>query len=417
MRNVLALLLLAGCASAPPLASVKSKAMAAGYSADLAALAAAAHEAQLLAADPQLAAIAHYWAGYALWQRAVNDVNLSLDPAADRAAALAELDAALAAREPFADAHALAAWLHGWLYTADPANKDAHIDAVRRHLARAQELEPDNLRVLWETAYVSQFRDNAKTRRILEDLVRRPDVTSPRSLDPDWGVPEACMLLAFNKLNVEPKDVASAEALARRALEMRPGWHYVEKILLPQIAAASDSSSRVEGFRLIATRGDRRDAGRRRGRRLRARRRSGKDRRALRYLIDTDVISEVRKGSRCDPNVAKWWEGTAEDELFLSVLTLGEIRKGIENVRRRDARSAVALESWLNGLTEDHADRILPINAAIADEWGRLDAPDPLPVIGGLLAATAKVHRLMLVTRNVPDVTRTGVASLNPWQG
>jgi len=133
---------------------------------------------------------------------------------------------------------ALAAWLHGWLYTADPANKDAHMDAVRRHLARARELEPDNPRVLWETAYVSQFRDNTRTRQVLEDLVRRPDPTRPHVLEPDWGIPEACMLLAFNKLNVEPKDVAGSEMLARRALELRPGWHYVEKILLPQIAAA-----------------------------------------------------------------------------------------------------------------------------------------------------------------------------------
>src|SRR5947207_1748486 len=122
------------------LLAVKSKAMAAGYSADLQALADAARDAKAIAAqDPKLAAIAHYWAGYALWQRAVNDVNRKLDPAADREAALAEFDAALAARESFADAHALAAWLQGWLYGADPANKDAHQKAVIAHMTRTKE--------------------------------------------------------------------------------------------------------------------------------------------------------------------------------------------------------------------------------------------------------------------------------------
>lgn len=128
------------------------------------------------------------------------------------------------------------------------------------------------------------------------------------------------------------------------------------------------------------------------------------------------MISELRKGSRCDRAVATWWEGTANDEVFLSVLTIGEIRKGIENIRRRDARSAVALEQWLLGVIRDHGDRILPVDIDVIEEWGRLNVPDPLPVIDGLLAATAKIHGLTFVTRNVPDITRTGVEYLNPWQ-
>src|SRR5437764_4450769 len=107
MRKLIWIALFLACATTRDpvsrLLAVKSKAMSAGYTADLAALADAARDARTIAAEePKLAAMAHYWAGYALWQRAVNDVNLKLDPAEDRAAALAEFDAALAAREPFA---------------------------------------------------------------------------------------------------------------------------------------------------------------------------------------------------------------------------------------------------------------------------------------------------------------------------
>ena len=136
----------------------------------------------------------------------------------------------------------------------------------------------------------------------------------------------------------------------------------------------------------------------------------------MKYLIDTNVISEVRKGTRCNSAVWSWWSGTAADEKFLSALTIGEIRKGIEKLRRRDVRSAVILEKWLLGIIEDHIGRILVVDMEIAEEWGRLNATDPLPVIDGLIAATAKVRGLTLVTRNVPDMARTGVDALNPWQ-
>ena len=125
---------------------------------------------------------------------------------------------------------------------------------------------------------------------------------------------------------------------------------------------------------------------------------------------------ELRKGQRCNDLVAAWWSTVAENEIFLSVLTIGEIRKGIENVRRRDPRSADALEAWLVRVIRDHGDRILAIELDVVEEWGRLNAPDPLPVIDGLLAATAKVRGLTLVTRNVADIARTGIALFNPWQ-
>ena len=134
------------------------------------------------------------------------------------------------------------------------------------------------------------------------------------------------------------------------------------------------------------------------------------------YLIDTNVVSELRKGGRCDPNVTTWFEGVPDDQVFLSVLTIGEIRKGIEHIRRRDPQSARVLDAWLDRLALDHASRLLPINQAIAEEWGRLNVPDPLPVIDGLLAATARVHSLTLATRNVRDVEATGVRCVNPFE-
>jgi hypothetical protein len=133
------------------------------------------------------------------------------------------------------------------------------------------------------------------------------------------------------------------------------------------------------------------------------------------YLVDTNIISELRKAGRCDRRVAQWFGEVADDEVFLSVLTVGELRKGIDSVQRRDSRSAAALNKWLRGLVESFDDRILPVSRAVAEEWGRMNVPDPLPVIDGLLAATAKVHGLALVTRNTKHVARTGVSFVNPF--
>lgn len=133
------------------------------------------------------------------------------------------------------------------------------------------------------------------------------------------------------------------------------------------------------------------------------------------YLIDTNVISELRKGKRANPTLVSWFGGLADDEVFLSALTLGEIRRGIESIRRRDSAAASALESWLGRIAEAHRDRIVPVDRAIAEEWGRMNAPDPLPVVDGLLAATAKVSGLTLATRNTGDIARSGVSFLNPF--
>lgn len=95
---------------------------------------------------------------------------------------------------------------------------------------------------------------------------------------------------------------------------------------------------------------------------------------------------------------------------------VGEIRQGVERLRRRDPNQAKVFDRWLAALRRDYGDRVLPITAAVAEEWGRLNAPDPLPVVDGLLAATAKVHDLTLVTRNTAQVERTGVRLLNPFR-
>jgi predicted nucleic acid-binding protein len=136
----------------------------------------------------------------------------------------------------------------------------------------------------------------------------------------------------------------------------------------------------------------------------------------LKFLLDTNVISEIRKLERPDPNVAKWVAQTPVKEIGTSVLVLAEIRRGIELKRRRDAEQAAALDRWFAQMRTRLGDRVLPIDEPIAEAWALLSVPDRLPLIDGLLAATAKVHGLMLVTRNTADVARTGVAILDPFK-
>jgi predicted nucleic acid-binding protein len=134
------------------------------------------------------------------------------------------------------------------------------------------------------------------------------------------------------------------------------------------------------------------------------------------YLLDTNIISEVRKGSDCNPGVATWYDAVDEDSIYLSVLVLGEIRKGIERARSTHPAQARALEKWLSRLSQSYADRILPIDLAIADEWGRMSAKRPVSTVDALLAATAKVHQMMLVTRNVADVADLGPKVVDSFQ-
>ena len=132
------------------------------------------------------------------------------------------------------------------------------------------------------------------------------------------------------------------------------------------------------------------------------------------WLLDTNVVAEIRKGRRGNPGVVRW-AGTREGESWLSVLTVGEIRRGIERKRRTDQVTAQRLEVWLQGLVGSFGSRILAVDARVAEVWGRLNVPDPVPTVDGLIAATALVHDLTLVTRNVRDVASTGVRVLNPF--
>jgi predicted nucleic acid-binding protein len=134
----------------------------------------------------------------------------------------------------------------------------------------------------------------------------------------------------------------------------------------------------------------------------------------VRYLLDTNVLSEVR-GLRGDAGVKRCISSVPAEDLYLSVLTLGEIRRGIGLLSRRDQTQADVYEAWLITVLRDYADRVLPVNAAAAEEWGRMNVPDPISIVDGLMAATAKVRNMTFVTRNTADVARTGVRLLNPF--
>jgi toxin FitB len=134
------------------------------------------------------------------------------------------------------------------------------------------------------------------------------------------------------------------------------------------------------------------------------------------FLLDTNVISELRKRRRCDPGVSAWFAGVDDEEVHLSVLVIGELRQGVERLRGRDPQAAGALDRWLSGLVRAHSERILDIDRSTAEEWGRLAAQRTLPAVDGLLAATARVRGLTLVTRNVKQVAPTGVSCLNPFE-
>lgn len=137
----------------------------------------------------------------------------------------------------------------------------------------------------------------------------------------------------------------------------------------------------------------------------------------MKYLLDTNVLSELRKGTRCDAHVARWADAAPSNSLFVSVLVLGEIRRGVERLRRKDPKQAKRLGAWLEQVKGAFAGRILGVDEAVAESWGSHDVPEPKPVVDGLLAATARVHGLTLVTRNTADFKRTGVAVLNPFGG
>jgi predicted nucleic acid-binding protein len=135
------------------------------------------------------------------------------------------------------------------------------------------------------------------------------------------------------------------------------------------------------------------------------------------FLVDTNVLSEARKPRQADTGVTNWLLSTAPERLYLSVLVLGEVRRGTDALARRDARAAAVFEDWLGRVQQDYAERILPVTEQIAQQWGRMDVIRPMPAIDGLMAATAVVHDLTFVTRNGRDVEGSGARTLNPFSG
>jgi hypothetical protein len=133
------------------------------------------------------------------------------------------------------------------------------------------------------------------------------------------------------------------------------------------------------------------------------------------FLLDTNVISELRKRERCNPSLTQWFSTVQADDLYVSVLAIGEIRRGIELLRRRDIRGATALDRWLREIELRYGDRTLPVTLEICRIWGGMSLDRPLAPIDGLMAATAVHHGMTLVTRNIKDVERSGVDVLDPF--
>ena len=133
------------------------------------------------------------------------------------------------------------------------------------------------------------------------------------------------------------------------------------------------------------------------------------------FLLDTNIVSELRK-PRTHAGLLEWFDDQPSHALFLSVVTIGEIRQGIEQLRKRDRLQAGVLDRWLNGLTQFYEERLLYIDGDIAEEWGRLRARRSAPVVDALIAATARVRGLTLVTRNSSDFVNLGVNLLNPFE-
>jgi predicted nucleic acid-binding protein len=137
----------------------------------------------------------------------------------------------------------------------------------------------------------------------------------------------------------------------------------------------------------------------------------------VKFLLDTNVISEIRKRDRAHPNVVRWVARTAAEEIGTSVLVLAEIRRGIELKRRSDPQQAKSLDGWFAQMRMRLGERVLPVDEPVAEAWALLGIPNPSPLIDGLLAATAKVHGLTLVTRNVADMAMAGVLVFDPFSG
>lgn len=135
----------------------------------------------------------------------------------------------------------------------------------------------------------------------------------------------------------------------------------------------------------------------------------------MNFLLDTNVISELKRGRQAAPPVVHWLASIAPEQVFASVVTLGEIRRGIELVARRDKLRAASLEDWYAFVRRRLGARVLVVDEPVMTIWSKISVPDMLPAYDGLIAATAIAHGLTLVTRNTADFRRAGLPVFNPW--
>lgn len=138
------------------------------------------------------------------------------------------------------------------------------------------------------------------------------------------------------------------------------------------------------------------------------------------FILDTNVVSELRKvrSGKADPNVARWAESANAADLYISVVTIQELDIGVLLVERRDPKQGALLRAWLSGhVLPAFTHRILPVDMAVAQRSAKLHVPNPQPLRDCLIAATALVHGMTVVTRNVGDFVASGVGILDPWEG
>jgi hypothetical protein len=229
------------------LVDAKVKVMAADYGADLTALASVRRQLEPLKDDPALGYLADYWSGYASWRIAINGANASMsqdDLRAHLGRAVADFETSARKKDDFADAFAAAASVHGWLTSlnrADPDVMKAHMETFKRMLARAEELEPNNPRVLWVRGGYFLFAPptyGGSTEKAIEIYRKQAASSGPLTPDspfPDWGKAEALMSLAFAHFSQPTPDLEAAAKEAHEALTLAPHWSYVRDILAPQI--------------------------------------------------------------------------------------------------------------------------------------------------------------------------------------
>lgn len=134
------------------------------------------------------------------------------------------------------------------------------------------------------------------------------------------------------------------------------------------------------------------------------------------YLLDTNVLSEIRKGKNGNAAVREWWSGTEVSDLHISVMVVGEIRRGIDRLHPRSPARVRELENWLVSVIHAFGERLLNVDRNVANIWGTMTVGRTLPLVDGLLAATALAHDLTLVTRNTKDIKDCGARLFNPWE-